>query len=173
MTVAPVSTSFVGEVHHVVMNVADLDRSLAFYTGPLGLRPTLTMDIAGAPFERLLKLPPGTTGRVAYVQGRTRVGQIELIEWTADQAVSGGAPFTALGPRMLSFVVAEGTLAEMQARLAAHGAVCWSEPVSLELPTYGTIEAFVAEDPDGNLIELLKLPSDEEVRSLRRSEGLR
>jgi hypothetical protein len=51
------------------------------------------------------------------------------------------------------------------------GVTCWSEPVRLILPNYGPIDAFIAEDPDGNLIELVRLPSDDEVREFRRPGG--
>jgi hypothetical protein len=32
---------------------------------------------------------------------------------------------------------------------------------------YGEIEACIVEDPDGNMIELVRLPSDDEVREFR------
>jgi lactoylglutathione lyase len=159
-----------GAVHHVVLNVGELERSLEFYAGTLGMRATLRMEIGGAPLERLLRLAPGTTGRVAYVQGPQRLGQIELIEWSLPgrpaPAPEPAPSFTAPGPRLLSFAVPE-PLAQWHARLTAAGVTCWSEPVRLTLPDYGPIDAFIAEDPDGYLVELVRLPSDEEVRTFR------
>jgi lactoylglutathione lyase len=162
-----------GAVHHLALNVANLERSLEFYAGALGMRATLRMEIGGEPFERLLRLAPGTVGRVAYVQGPQRLGQIELIEWTPPapgEASSGATSFTTRGLRLPSFSVQE-PLAEWHARLVQAGVTCWSEPVRLVLPNYGPIDAFIAEDPDGNLIELVRLPSDEEVREFRRGGG--
>jgi lactoylglutathione lyase len=165
----------VGAVHHVAVNVSDLERSLDFYSGVLGLRATLRMELAGESFERLLALPPGTTGRVAYVQGAERVGQIELIEWALPALAGEATPppagrlgFAAPGLRLLSFSVAE-PLDVWRGRFADHGVPCWSDPVRLLLPNYGEIEAMVAEDPDGYLIEVVRLPSDAEVRAFRRA----
>jgi len=158
-----------GPIHHVALPVADLERALGFYTETLGLRATLRMRIGGAPFERLLRLPPGTTGEVAFVQGPERIGQIELIEWS----LPGGARPPEPAPQgraatspLLSFSVAE-PLSEWHARLTAAGARCWSLPVDVTLPGYGPIQAFLAEDPDGHLVELIALPSDEQVRAFR------
>jgi lactoylglutathione lyase len=146
-----------GPVHHIALAVTDLERSLRFYTETLGLRATLRMQIAGADFERLLRFPPGTVGEVAFVQGPPRVGQIELIQWSLPDGAPAPAPaFSVTDP-----------LAEWHARLTAAGAPCWSEPIDLELPGYGLIEAFIAEDPDGHVVELVRLPSDEQVRAFR------
>jgi lactoylglutathione lyase len=156
-----------GPVHHIALAVTDLDRALRFYTETLGLRATLRMQIAGAPFERLLRFPPGTTGEVAFGQGPPRVGQIELIQWSRPDGVPAAAPPAADGTSpLLSFSVTD-PLSEWHARLTAAGAPCWSEPIDLELPGYGLIEAFIAEDPDGHVVELVRLPSDEQVRAFR------
>ena len=62
-------------------------------------------------------------------------------------------------------------LSEWHARLTAAGAPCWSDPIELELPDYGPIEAFIAEDPDGHSVELVRLPSEEQVRAFRAGEA--
>lgn len=43
------------EIHHVAIGVGDLERSLAFYSGMLGFRKTLDMELSGADFERLFR----------------------------------------------------------------------------------------------------------------------
>ena len=131
------------------------------------------MEIGGAPLQRLLGLPAGTTGAVAFVQGPQRVGQIELIQWSFP---AGARPPELPQPtrdgtsQLLSFSVTE-PLAHWHARLAEAGAQCWSEPVEMTLPGYGPIEAFIAEDPDGHPVELVRLPSDERVQAFRALGG--
>jgi catechol 2,3-dioxygenase-like lactoylglutathione lyase family enzyme len=162
-----------GAVHHIAVNVSDLERSVRFYSEVLGLRTTLRMELAGEQFEQLLRLAPETTGRVAYVQGSERVGQIELIEWSLPPSAAPTPPppppglgFAVPGLRLLSFAVSE-PLEFWHARFTDYGVPCWSEPVRLLLPNYGEIDAMVAEDPDGYLIEVVRLPSDEEVHAFR------
>jgi len=52
-------------------------------------------------------------------------------------------------------------------RLLEKGIVCYSEPQVVELPKFGTMRAVVFEDPDGQLIELVQLPSADEIQRVR------
>ena len=58
----------------------------------------------------------------------------------------------------------------IQKQLVDAGAVLWSDPVVSVLDGYGEILAFVTEDRDGNMIEVVCLPSDEEISSFRKME---
>ena len=58
----------------------------------------------------------------------------------------------------------------IQKQLVHAGAVLWSDPVVSVLDGYGRIMAFVTEDPDGNMIEVVCLPSDEEISSFRKMQ---
>ena len=58
-------------------------------------------------------------------------------------------------------------MAAVYQRLLQAGISCYSEPQELELSKYGRIRAVVFEDPDGQLIELVQLPSANEIRSVR------
>jgi hypothetical protein len=55
----------------------------------------------------------------------------------------------------------------IQKQLVDAGAVLWSDPVVSVLDGYGKIMAFVTEDRDGNMIEVVCLPSDEEIAIFR------
>ena len=55
----------------------------------------------------------------------------------------------------------------MYRRLLEKGIACYSEPQVLELPGYGATRAVVFEDPDGQMIELIQLPSAEEIQRAR------
>lgn len=55
----------------------------------------------------------------------------------------------------------------MYQRLLKKGIACYAEPQVLELPGYGATRAVVFEDPDGQMIELIQLPSVDEIRRVR------
>jgi lactoylglutathione lyase len=157
------------EIHHLAIGVADLEASLRFYEEILGLRRTLQMPVGGAVTEEVLGLAPGTTGRSAYVQGPTRVGQIELIEWSTERR-HPVADAGQTGPFLIAFELLEGEMEEVRERLDA-ASIPYRGPVPTEVANYGPITMFITWDPDGTMIELLTLPSDDEVREFRARGG--
>jgi len=52
-------------------------------------------------------------------------------------------------------------------RLIGMGVECYTEPTTNILTNYGPVTLFFALDPDGNDVEIIALPSDEEVRAFR------
>lgn len=164
----------VGELHHVVVSVRDMERSLAFYRDGLGLRQTLVSEVRGREVQDLLGLPEGMTGRTVYLQGPSRIGQIELIEWQPQ--VSDPTPAKRLeepGIAVLSFPVAAEELAPMHAHLTSMGYPPRTEPHHAIVPGYGPIGAFLVPDPDGNLVELVSLPTEAQIREHRASGAAR
>jgi lactoylglutathione lyase len=162
-----------GEVHHIALSVRDLDASIAFYEGLLGLRKTLTMNVGGGDTQRGLRLRPGMRGRAAYVQGPTRIGQLELIQWDTplDADATPRRPWEA-GVFLIAFELDEGELTEVHERLLAASVECYTEPRRSLVENFGHIDVMVCEDPDGNMIELLRLPKPDEIRAYRESLGL-
>ena len=69
-------------IDHVNLVVADLDRSVAFYTGVLGLRKTQDVTMEGAWIEEIVRLP-GVKGRVAFVEAPDGRVRIELLQYVA------------------------------------------------------------------------------------------
>ncbi|SCF26419.1 Catechol 2,3-dioxygenase [Micromonospora matsumotoense] len=158
----------VSEVHHVAMTVSDVDRAADFYERALGYRRTLRTDVGGPGIEVSLGLPAGTTGRVQYLQGPSRVGQLELIEWNGVKTRTATAGHLELGTFLLSFEVPLDELDDLHQRLTDLGAECLSVPNRVLLDNYGYITAFAARDLDGNLLEFVSLPSREEILARRR-----
>ncbi|WP_432906705.1 VOC family protein [Micromonospora matsumotoense] len=158
----------VSEVHHVAMTVSDVDRAADFYERALGYRRTLRTDVGGPGIEVSLGLPAGTTGRVQYLQGPSRVGQLELIEWNGVKTRTATAGHLELGTFLLSFEVPLDELDDLHQRLTELGAECLSAPNRVLLDNYGYITAFAARDLDGNLLEFVSLPSREEILARRR-----
>ncbi|MFY1638185.1 VOC family protein [Solwaraspora sp. WMMB335] len=158
----------VSEVHHVAVTVSDVDRAAEFYEQALGYRRTLRADVGGPGIEVSLGLPAGTTGRVQYLQGPSRIGQLELIEWNGTPTRTATGGHLELGTFLLSFAVPRDELDELHERLVQLGAECLSPPNRVLLDNYGHITAFAARDLDGNLLEFVALPSREEVMARRR-----
>ncbi|MBO4206557.1 VOC family protein [Micromonospora echinofusca] len=161
----------VSEVHHVAMTVSDLDRAADFYEQALGYRRTLRTDVGGPGIEVSLGLPAGTTGRVQYLQGPSRIGQLELIEWNGTPTRTATGGHLELGTFLLSFAVPLDEMDELYRRMVELGAECLSAPNRVLLENYGYITAFAARDLDGNLLEFVSLPSREEIRAQRQGGG--
>lgn len=158
----------VGEIHHVAVNVRDLEASIPFYRDGLGLRKTLDMPVGNPTTWRTMALPEGTTGRSVFMQGPTRLGQLELLQWDlpvpADtRPKRAGDP----GPCVLSFSVSHAEIHEVYDRLQAMNVTCYTEPTTNTLTNYGDVTLFFCEDPDGNQVEVIALPSYEEVKAFR------
>jgi lactoylglutathione lyase len=157
------------EIHHVALAVSNMERSIAFYRNILGFRKTLDMPLGSPSLDRLLRLRPGTTGRsVILQQGLSTIGEVELVQFSpAPTTPTPAKGAGGLGAFLLSFEVRGEELDAVYQRLLEKGIGCYSEPQALELPGYGVTRAVVFEDPDGQLIELIQLPSADEIQRAR------
>jgi catechol 2,3-dioxygenase-like lactoylglutathione lyase family enzyme len=154
-----------GQIHHVVINVSDLEVSVAFYRDTLGLQHDGTAPLEGdGPLGTLVRLPPGSRGRVAFLSAGRGMGRIELVEWAGparQPAAPGAAPPAAgrsgavPGIAIVSFLLREPELRELY-DILSRDHTCWSEPVSFDVAGR-VLTAFVVEDPDGNAIEFFSL----------------
>lgn len=150
------------EVHHVALTVSDMDRSLDFYCEILGFRKTLDMNLTEPSFGKLFRLPGTAARAVILQQGRSRIGEIELLEFQGPGLKKKSGPKRPGDPgmMMLSFEVKQESLQEVSERLKARQIPFFCDPVELQLPGYGTIKALMLEDPDGILVELIELPAN-------------
>jgi catechol 2,3-dioxygenase-like lactoylglutathione lyase family enzyme len=129
-------------LHHAGLSVPDLDRSLDWYCGALGLRPGFRFEIPGAGLRGAFALGDGGCG-------------VELLEQSG--AVPGPpradppSANAAHGYNHVCFQVDD--LAAAYGRLIERGAVAVWAP--RDSPEPGVRMAFVT-DPDGNLIELIE-----------------
>ncbi|MFI9239837.1 VOC family protein [Streptomyces sp. NPDC053079] len=118
---------------HLVLNVSDIERSLAFYTGPLGLEPVRVDEWrAGKVSFPSVRVSPGTIiDLFARERGESNVDHIcltvEPLDW--QEVVASGI-----------FNVVDGPGPRFGAR--------------------GTAESLYVLDPDGNTVELRWYPQD-------------
>jgi catechol 2,3-dioxygenase-like lactoylglutathione lyase family enzyme len=119
---------------HVVLNVQDVERSLAFYCGPLGLEPVRVEEwrAGKVPFPSVRITPDTIIDIVARERGESNVDHICLVVAPLDwQEVIDSGTFTVL----------EGPATRSGAR--------------------GEAQSIYVRDPDGNTVELRWYPQDE------------
>lgn len=124
---------------HLVLTVADVERTIAFYRDVLGMAP---VEFGGS--------------RRALLFGEQK---INLHEVGRELAPHAATPLP--GSADLCFIVAP-PLAEVVARLRAAGVAVEEGPVA-KTGARGPIESVYVRDPDGNLIELSVYDTNEEV----------
>ncbi|QBJ89085.1 VOC family virulence protein [Streptomyces seoulensis] len=122
---------------HLVLNVADIERSLSFYTGPLGLVPVRVEEwrAGEAPFPSVRVSPTTLIDLVEVSHGRGLEGSnvdhiclvVEPLDW--QQSIESG-----------TFTVLDGPGKRFGAR--------------------GIADSVYVQDPDGNIVELRWYPHE-------------
>ena len=127
-------------IHHVAFNVADLDRSLAWYEGLLGVAPVYRGAASGALTSRLLEVPDAS-----YTVALLPVGgiQLELMQWSPPGAARSRRGPDDVGAWRLALELADPH--EAQVRLTDAG-----YHVQATTPSSCSIT-----DPDGVRLELV------------------
>lgn len=144
-----------GQIHHVVVNVRDLDASLAFYRDTLGLQFDGSFPVGSAEASTFARIPRGLRGRNALLSAGHGMGRIELVEWTRPAEPAPLRTGADPGVAIVSFLVRASELDAMYERVRGDYE-CWSEPVTIDVG--GTaVRAFVVEDPDGVPIEFFAM----------------
>ena len=158
-------------LHHVVLSVTDFERSLAFYRDALGFRKTMESPVVG--YEKYLHIPEGSTGRMAMLAADDRLmGMVEIIEWEIPGEIETGPPKRAGDPgvQMLAMEVHDDSLEAIVERWAEMGIELFSPITPVELEGYPRFQTLVVEDPDGLLVELIQLPTQDEVKAFRAAQ---
>ncbi|MEU9078961.1 VOC family protein [Kitasatospora sp. NPDC048538] len=118
---------------HLVLNVGDVERSLAFYTGPLGLEP--------------VRVDEWRAGKVSFPS--VRVGPETIID-LVDRARGGSNVdhfCLTVEPLDWQEVIDAGTLTVLEGPVPRYGA-------------RGSATSVYVQDPDGNTVELRWYPED-------------
>ncbi|MBI5768286.1 MAG: VOC family protein [Verrucomicrobia bacterium] len=145
-------------IDHVNLVVADLARSVKFYTEVLGFVKTADVHMKGDWIEKIIGLR-GVEGLVAFVELPGGGGpRIELLHYVtpAGVALPENSRANTPGVRHIAFRVDD--IAGMAARLRAAGVTLFSEPVTVP---QGIVKFAAGDksllyflDPDGVILEL-------------------
>jgi glyoxylase I family protein len=144
-------------IDHLNIVVADLARSVKFYTEVLGFVKTADVHMQGDWIERIIGLE-GVEGLVAFVELPGGGSRIELLQYVAPAGVAlpeNSQPNTR-GLRHIALRVDD--IAGMTVRLRAAGVTLFSDPVRVPA---GVVKFAAGEktlvyflDPDGVILEL-------------------
>jgi catechol 2,3-dioxygenase-like lactoylglutathione lyase family enzyme len=126
----------VTSLDHIVLNVSDVDRSLAFYVDGLGLEP--------------VRLGEYRRGDVKFPSVRVDAGTI--IDLFSPEMRSRAAPPNAANLNHFCLVV-EGGIGEILARVRAINATVDEGPIEV-FGARGNGRSIYISDPDNNKIEL-------------------
>ncbi|MGW1075550.1 VOC family protein [Streptomyces sp. NPDC002537] len=118
---------------HLVLNVSDVERALAFYCGPLGLEPVRVDEwrAGEVPFPSVRVSPTTIIDLVDRARGESNVDHICLV----------------VEPLDWQSVIDAGTFGKIRGPVTNFGA-------------RGNAESVYVADPDGNTVELRWYPQD-------------
>lgn len=147
------------QVETVGMTVADMDRSVAFYSRVLGFETVSDVEVAGSEYERL----QGVFGlRMRIVRLRLGAETLELTEYFAPSTGRPAPPGSRSHDRWFQHIAI--VVSDMEAayrHLRAHR-VRHASSGPQRLPSWnqhaGGIEAFYFKDPDDHVLEVIAFP---------------
>ena len=151
------SAAMIRAIDHINIVVADLARSMQFYTEVLGFKKTKEAYLEGEWIERIVGLK-SVRARVAYVVAPAGEPRLELLCYESPRGTApvGNSLPNTIGLRHIALRVDD--LATTVARLRAAGVTLFSEPVRVPGGVVKhdagdkTLVYFL--DPDGVLLEL-------------------
>jgi len=142
---------------HVAIVVEDLDRMVEFYTGVLGLKLKRNFEIESEEFRTGIGIKDAKA-RGAHLMVPDSNVEIELFQFTNSQSVKERTSIAnMIGYRHMAFIVDD--LEKAVEILKGNGVEFFSEPITVNEPESVRGFRFVYfRDPEGNIIELNKLP---------------
>jgi catechol 2,3-dioxygenase-like lactoylglutathione lyase family enzyme len=152
-----VNKSQLKEIHHVSLNVMDLERSLKFYRDVLGLEPLFQPeDVMGPGFGKAARID-GAKIRYSVL----RVGDGTSLVWLIQFLTPGAKPSKQrvydTGAPHIAFRVDD--IDEVKAKLESKGVKFNSEPIRVgDGPLNGSSFVYFP-DPDGVVLEIFEEPA--------------
>ena len=141
-------------IDHVNIVVSNMERSLAFYEGVLGLKRGFEATLEGHWIETVTGLA-AVNARCVFIEAPGSEVRLELLEYASPtgDAISANALPNTLGLRHIAFVVDD--MAALLKRLEAAGVALLSDPVEVPFAvgSMGRKRLCYFRDPDGVLLE--------------------
>jgi len=151
-------------IHGISVNCTHLERSLEFYKA-IGFREIADIgESGGGGLEKGLRIPnPRARGRRLKLGDDSGALNLDLIEWLSPR--TEGRAYPRLNHAGITRIALHtGNLQKTYEELKARGIEFYSEPQVLQFR--GGSSLFVCfEDPDGTVLELIELRSDEAARN--------
>ena len=150
----------VSRVFHLNVNCSNLERSLAFYRDLLGLQTVLRTAPDGPQPGEAFGLDAAQWDAWILADSRGLEGvAIDLLEWQVPPPA--GKPYeTANVPGFGRIAMTTTDIDGVYTRLVDAGFDCYGEPHDVDVEGIPSMKAFVCEDPDGTLIELISGDAD-------------
>lgn len=147
----------------VIIGVENLDASLEFYAGTLGLQVSDTRTWQGPAFERYWQLPAGVAARCAFLEhGADPVGRIQLLEFDAADRRLVRSPEIRRANGLFNLNIYASDIERDYQKLKAAGFNFWSEPAYNNFgPAVGETLEVAFDGPDGVVINLIQLLTED------------
>ena len=143
-------------IHHVSLNVSNLERSLAFYRDVLSLEPLIPSEnVEGSGFGRAVKID-GAKIRYAVLRAKDGATSLWLIQFLTPKARQSTQQANDTGAPHVAFNVDD--IGEAKAKLEARGVKFNSEPIKVDDGPLSGRSFVYFPDPDGVTIELFEEP---------------
>ncbi|MFQ5636262.1 MAG: VOC family protein [Gammaproteobacteria bacterium] len=152
---APVSVAVIG--------VENLDASLEFYAGILGLEVTEARTWQGSAFERYWQVPAGIAARCAFLEhGADPVGRIQLMEFDAPGRKLVRSPEIRRATGLFNLNIYASDIERDYRQLKSQGFNFWSEPARNNFgPAVGETLEVAFDAPDGVVINMIQLLTED------------
>jgi catechol 2,3-dioxygenase-like lactoylglutathione lyase family enzyme len=137
-------------LHHAGISVKNLDRSIEFYCGILGMELLRQGEFNGGTMDRITGLM-NTRGRAAMLRAGGQ--HLELFEFALPLPKQADARRPVCDHGISHFCIEVTSIEQEFERLTAAGVGFHCSPQA-----FGKMKATYARDPDGNVVELLEIP---------------
>ena len=137
-------------LRHAGIVVSDLERSISFYCGLLGLREATVAEESGPFLDGLLGMSEARINTVK-LGGGDGSSLLELLAFKEPASVARDCPLNAIGPTHFALTVLD--LDGLYQRLSAEG-VPFNAPPAVS--PNGKAKVAFCRDPDGTFIELVE-----------------